>query len=163
MNPLVKFNIRGTLPDKVYDILKWLALMVLPAGAALYVALGLIWGYTVDSNVLAVITFIASTIGALVGVSANNYYENLPAVKETLGLKIYTDALWLSMYLLPTVSTIYFALSLIVDLPYPDQVISTIVSLNVFLGLSLGLSSTQNSEFVAKFKAFVNNVLSPRE
>ena len=33
------------LPDKVYDILKWICLIALPALAVLYFTLAKIWGY----------------------------------------------------------------------------------------------------------------------
>jgi hypothetical protein len=154
MNALQQFNIKGTLPNKVYDVLKWVVLMVLPPLIGLYLALGLIWGYTVLPEVIAVITFISSLIGAVVGISAKNYYEKIPDVAETIGLKIYRDLLWLSMYLLPAVATIYYMTSQVIEIPYPNQVIETIVSFNVFLGLVLGLSSSQNKELFDKMQSY---------
>lgn len=57
------------LPNKVYDILKWICLICLPAVAVLYTALAKIWGLPFESEIPATINAIALFIGALIGIS----------------------------------------------------------------------------------------------
>lgn len=52
------------------------------------------------------------------------------------------DALkWVAQYLLPALGTLYFALAGIWGLPYGEQIVGTIVAVDTFLGVVLGLSS----------------------
>ena len=60
-------------PNKVYDLLKWLCIIVFPALATLYAVLAKIWGFPFETQIPATITAIATFIGALVGVSSLNY------------------------------------------------------------------------------------------
>lgn len=59
--------------NKVYDILKWVALVVLPAIATLYTALAGVWGLPFAEEIPATITAIDLFIGALLGVSTAQY------------------------------------------------------------------------------------------
>lgn len=61
------------LNDKIYDVLKWVALIVLPAIATLYTALAGIWGLPYAQEIPATITAIDLFIGALLGVSTAQY------------------------------------------------------------------------------------------
>ncbi len=61
------------LDNKTYDILKWIALVVLPALGTLYFALSSIWGFPNGNEVVGTITAIDAFLGALLGVSASNY------------------------------------------------------------------------------------------
>lgn len=61
--------------NKVYDILKWIALVVLPAVATLYFALSGIWGFPYGEQVVGTITAIDTFLGALLGISNINYYK----------------------------------------------------------------------------------------
>lgn len=61
------------IPDKVYDILKWVALIVLPAIATLYGVLASIWGLPYGDQIVATITVIDTFMGALLGVSTYKY------------------------------------------------------------------------------------------
>ena len=57
------------IPDKVYDVLKWVALIVLPAMATLVQALGPVWGWTWADPVATTINAVALTIGVVIGAS----------------------------------------------------------------------------------------------
>lgn len=60
------------LPDKVYDILKWLLLTFTPALIVLISTLGVIYNF--DTEVITLtIGAIATFIGALIGISNHNY------------------------------------------------------------------------------------------
>ena len=57
------------LPNKVYDALKWICLIALPALAVLYFTLAKIWGLPYGAEITATINAVALFIGALIGVS----------------------------------------------------------------------------------------------
>ena len=59
--------------NKVYDVLKWLVLIVLPAWSGLYAALAGVWGWGYVEQVTTTISAVALFIGALIGVSSANY------------------------------------------------------------------------------------------
>lgn len=57
------------LPDKLYDVLKWVCLIALPALAVFYAVIAKIWGLPFESEIPATINAVAVLIGALIGVS----------------------------------------------------------------------------------------------
>lgn len=61
------------LPDKVYEILKWIAMVVLPAIGTLYFALAGIWGFPFGEEVVGTITAVDTFLGALLGISTAQY------------------------------------------------------------------------------------------
>ena len=60
------------LSDKIYNVLKWVALIALPACAVLYFTLAKIWGLPYGAEITATINAVALFIGALIGVSQYN-------------------------------------------------------------------------------------------
>lgn len=65
------------LSNKAYDILKWIALIALPALGTLYFALAGIWGLPYGEQVIGTITAIDTFLGALLGISNLNYNKEL--------------------------------------------------------------------------------------
>lgn len=61
------------MSNKVYDILKWIALVVLPASATLYAALSGIWGFPYGDQVVGTIAAVDTFLGALLGISSIQY------------------------------------------------------------------------------------------
>lgn len=60
------------LPNKVYDVLKWILTVFTPALIVLISTLGVIYGF--DTEVITLtIGAIASFIAALIGISSINY------------------------------------------------------------------------------------------
>ena len=57
------------LPDSVYNYLKWICLICLPALAVFYFTLSKIWGLPYGAEITATINAIAVFIGALIGIS----------------------------------------------------------------------------------------------
>lgn len=57
------------LPDKVYNVLKWLCLICLPALSTLYGVLSDIWNLPYGEQIPRTITAIALFIGAIIGIS----------------------------------------------------------------------------------------------
>lgn len=69
-NTDIKNELNYLIPDKVYDIVKWVALIVLPALAVLVQTIGgsANWGGT--STTVTVITALGVFIGAILGVDS---------------------------------------------------------------------------------------------
>lgn len=68
------------MPSKVYDILKWVAQILLPALGTLYFALASIWGLPCAEQVVGTITALDTFLGIILGLSAaryNRYYEDM--------------------------------------------------------------------------------------
>ncbi len=63
------------LSNGTYDILKKIALYVLPALATLWLTLGKIWSFPYTTEIGATITAVDVFIGACLGISSKNYYE----------------------------------------------------------------------------------------
>ena len=61
------------LSNKVYDILKAIALIWLPAIGTLYFALAGIWNLPYPEEIVATITAIDTFLGAVLGISSANY------------------------------------------------------------------------------------------
>jgi hypothetical protein len=59
--------------NKTYDILKWIAMILLPALGAFYFGLAAIWGFPYGEQVVGTITVIDTFLGAILGISSSNY------------------------------------------------------------------------------------------
>lgn len=70
------------MSNKLYDILKILALTILPAIATLYFALAGIWGFPYGEEIAGTITALDTFLGCLLKYSSDNYYKNLEKEKE---------------------------------------------------------------------------------
>lgn len=64
------------LNDKVYDILKWIALYLLPALGTLYFALSGIWGFPYGEEVVGTITAVDTFLGVVLGISSATYNKD---------------------------------------------------------------------------------------
>lgn len=61
------------LPDKIYNILKWVALICLPAIATFCGVIGKVWDLPYTAEIVTTITAMATLVGALIGVSTISY------------------------------------------------------------------------------------------
>ena len=61
------------LNDKTYDILKWVAQLLLPAAGTLYFALSNIWGLPYGEQIVGTITAIDAFLGMILGLSTKQY------------------------------------------------------------------------------------------
>ena len=61
------------LSNKTYDILKWIALHLLPAAGTLYFALSKIWGLPYAAEIVGTIAAVDTFIGTLLGLSSAKY------------------------------------------------------------------------------------------
>lgn len=64
------------MSNKTYDILKWVALVLLPAFCALYSTIGEIWGLSRVTEVVGTIAAIDAFLGVVLGVSSTQYKKN---------------------------------------------------------------------------------------
>lgn len=65
--------------------------------------------------------------------------------------KTYDTLKWIAQYLLPALGALYFALAGIWGLPYGEQIVGTIVAVDTFLGVILGISTVQyNKQITSK-------------
>lgn len=65
------------MDNKVYDVLKYIAQIVLPAIATFYFALSKIWGLPYGEEIVGTISAIDVLLGALLGISTMQYNKGL--------------------------------------------------------------------------------------
>ena len=65
------------MSNKVYDILKWIALVVFPAIATLFSAVSMIWGIPYGEQITSTIIAIDTALGAILGVSSVKYLKKV--------------------------------------------------------------------------------------
>lgn len=63
-------DMKYKLPDKAYDVLKWLGLIACPALATFYGVVAPLWNWPNPESVVTTINAIGVLIGALIGYSA---------------------------------------------------------------------------------------------
>ena len=61
------------LNNKVYDIMKWLVIIVMPAVATLYAALAGVWAWPYADEVVTTITAVDTFLGAVLCISTATY------------------------------------------------------------------------------------------
>lgn len=61
------------LSNSVYDFLKFLCTILLPACGTLYFALSKIWGLPLAEEIVGTLSAIAVFIGAIIGISSMQY------------------------------------------------------------------------------------------
>ena len=61
------------MSNKTYDILKYIAQIVIPALGALYFGLAAIWGFPYGDEIVGTLTCIDAFLGALLGISTVQY------------------------------------------------------------------------------------------
>lgn len=61
------------LSNKVYDVLKWIAALLLPALATLWLTLSSIWGLPYGEEIGLTISAVDLFLGAILGISSANY------------------------------------------------------------------------------------------
>ena len=63
------------MSNKTYDILKWIAQIVLPAIATFYVTLASLWNLPYPEQISGTIMSVDTLLGALLMISSANYKE----------------------------------------------------------------------------------------
>lgn len=65
------------LPNRVYDVLKWIARYFLPALGTLYFAIAGIWNFPYGEQVVGTITALVTFLNAMLGLSTISYKKSL--------------------------------------------------------------------------------------
>ena len=63
------------MSNKTYDILKWVALCLLPAFCALYATIGEVWNLPYVTQVVSTIAAVDTFLGAVLGISSKKYNQ----------------------------------------------------------------------------------------
>ena len=64
------------IPDKIYQIFKWLLIIVVPAFITLFSFLASTWKWDIPTEAITgTITAVATFIGVIIGISNYNYYK----------------------------------------------------------------------------------------
>lgn len=151
------------LSNRVYDALKWITLVLLPAIGVFYLAMANTWGFPYGTEVVSTIAAIDLFLAALLGISTNKFnitnpmyrlnlvklVDNSKTTAWVLPTNMYEFLTWTAQIFLPAVTALYGALALIWPLPYPEQVVSTLIAFDAFLGALLGFSTAQYHKLVA--------------
>lgn len=58
------------IPDKVYDVLKWVGLLVLPALGTFIGTVGPAWGLPYANQIIITLNALGTLVGAVIGASA---------------------------------------------------------------------------------------------
>ena len=61
------------LPNKVYDVLKWVVVIVIPALTTAYVGLSMIWGFPYADKIAKTSAVVCTLLGAILGISTIEY------------------------------------------------------------------------------------------
>lgn len=64
------------MSNKVYDVMKWIAMYFLPAVGTLYFALAGIWGLPYGEQIVGTITAIDTFLGVILGISNAQYKKS---------------------------------------------------------------------------------------
>lgn len=149
------------LKNKVYDLLKWMTLILIPAISVLYLAMANIWGLPYGTEVVATLAAIDLFLAAILGISTNTFKVMNPMYRINLvklsgnaanwivSSELYEVLTWITQILLPALSVLYGALAAVWALPYPDQIVGTIMAIDAFLGMLLGFSTAQFHKSIA--------------
>lgn len=68
--------------NKVYDVLKWVAQILLPALATLYFALAKVWNLPYSEQVVGTITAIDTFLGVILGLSSKVYNDDIKVLER---------------------------------------------------------------------------------
>ena len=73
------------LPDRVYDVLKWVAIIALPASSIFYARIGAVWQLPYTEQICETLDAVAVLLGALLCVSAIQYATDKAAEGKKQG------------------------------------------------------------------------------
>lgn len=79
------------MQSRTYDRLKWVALVLLPAMASTYFALGQLWNFPNVEQVVGTITILDTFLGLVIGKSSSNYRELTSSPQVIGNMIVYQD------------------------------------------------------------------------
>lgn len=72
------------MTNKLYDILKYIAQIVLPAVAALYAALSGIWGWPYGEAIVGTISAVDLFLGTILRIESNKYWAKIDESEDDI-------------------------------------------------------------------------------
>ena len=63
--------------NRVYDVLKWITILVLPGLGTLYFALATIWGLPYGEQITGTISAVVTFLRAILGISSAQYKKKI--------------------------------------------------------------------------------------
>lgn len=64
------------MSNKLYDVLKWIALVALPAFGTFYLALAGIWGFPYGDQIVGTVVAVETLLGTLLQISNAQYKKS---------------------------------------------------------------------------------------
>lgn len=64
------------LPNEVYDVLKWIVMICIPALTTAYVGLAAVWGFPYATEVAKTSAVVCALLGALLGISTAEFNKD---------------------------------------------------------------------------------------
>lgn len=61
------------MTNKVYDVMKWIVMIVLPATGGLYFGLAGIWGFPYGEQIVGTIALVETFLGSVLMISSSQY------------------------------------------------------------------------------------------
>lgn len=71
------------LKNSVYDVLKYVAQILIPAIATLYFSVSQIWGLPYGEQIVGTLTAVDAFLGVCLGISSDNYHKSIGDSNET--------------------------------------------------------------------------------
>lgn len=65
------------MSNKMYDRLKWVAQILVPALATLYFAIAQVWGLPYSNEIVGTLTAVDTFLGVMLGVSTTSYLNGI--------------------------------------------------------------------------------------
>jgi len=148
------------ISNKLFDILKWVAMFVLPGAATFYFVLSGIWRLPYQLEVVGSLVAVNVWLSALLAVSNAQWQAiqisslTYKATGEDTIVKIqgapfgmsafsYNTLKWITLAFLPASGALYFTLAVLWGFPFGEQIVGTIAALTAFMGLLLGVSKAR--------------------
>jgi hypothetical protein len=71
------------MKNETYDILKYIAQILIPAIATLYFSVSQIWGLPYGEQIVGTLTAVDAFLGVCLGISSDNYHKSIGDSDET--------------------------------------------------------------------------------
>lgn len=71
------------MKNETYDILKYIAQILIPAIATLYFSVSQIWGLPYGEQIVGTLTAVDAFLGVCLGISSDNYHKSIGDSNET--------------------------------------------------------------------------------
>lgn len=71
------------MENKTYDVLKYVAQILIPAIATLYFSVSQIWGLPYGEQIVGTLTAVDAFLGVCLGISSDNYHKSIGDSDET--------------------------------------------------------------------------------